>query len=236
MYIYLLPSSSFPFLSISYSSRPLIYRGRWWTAVEENAHKGRVLDSLLRALYRGQQLLTLSKVGVPPVDDDALPPPPSEPFPPTMMAAQRMEEGAKRVLYAHSADEDLILEQWKFDPLKVSEVINDLVGFHLDRAGHEGSVRAATAYLQERPDLAVNRILSHIQYIFGVKSIDGIIPLMNQVYLFNEEMKNFLASMRVLLCRKESGGYLNGADRNLSNAIILDEIHRRMTLSLSLNT
>jgi hypothetical protein len=53
-------------------------------------------------------------------------------------------------------------------------------------------------FIKERPDVLVNRIVHHIQYLFNIKSIDKLLPSMNSLFLFTEEMKNFLASIRAI--------------------------------------
>lgn len=110
------------------------------------------------------------------------------------------------------------------DPLRTCSLIRDLVDFQAEIFNNEESVRTAATYVRERPEVLVNRIVSHILYVFNIQSIDGILPRLNQVYLFNEEMKNFLEAMRALL----------GA-QNKQNAVIIHEIQRRVALSLSQN-
>jgi hypothetical protein len=74
-------------------------------------------------------------------------------------------------------------------------------------------------YLKERPDLMINRIVGHIQYLLEVKSVDGILPTVNRMYVFQEEMKNFLNTIRSLL----------GLDRNIATAVIIDEVLTALT-------
>lgn len=77
--------------------------------------------------------------------------------------------------------------------------LRSLSDFQAEVLASEQSAKSADAYLKNRPDIVVNRIVSHIQYLFDVKSIDGILPKLNQVYIYNEEMRNFFTTVRLML-------------------------------------
>lgn len=72
-------------------------------------------------------------------------------------------------------------------------------------------------YLKSHPESLLNSTISHIQYLFDVKSIEGLLPRLNQIYLFHEEIRNFLAYMRSSLGIEGS-----------SDSIVLTEIRRRI--------
>jgi hypothetical protein len=108
------------------------------------------------------------------------------------------------------------------DPLRACSVIRSLVDFHAEVLNDEDNMRSVISFIKDRPDLAVNRIVGHILYVFDIKSVDGILPRMNQLYLFNEEMKNFMAAMRALL----------GA-HNKPTAVVIDEIQRRVAITMN---
>jgi hypothetical protein len=75
----------------------------------------------------------------------------------------------------------------------------------------------------------VNRIVGHLQYLFEIKSLDGVLPRMNQVYLFTEEMRNFLATARAIVGQSGIVGS-GGGGGVVPNAILLAEIERRLTV------
>jgi hypothetical protein len=72
-------------------------------------------------------------------------------------------------------------------------------------------------FIRDKPDVVVNKIISHIQYLFSINSIEGLIPKMNKVYLHEEEMKTFIT-----LCREEL--LLESAPES----VVLAEVHRKL--------
>ena len=111
------------------------------------------------------------------------------------------------------------------DPLRACSVIRSLVDFQAEVLNNEDNMQSIISFIKERPDLAVNRIVGHILYVFDIKSVDGILPRMNQLYLFNEEMKNFMAAVRALL----------GA-QSKPNAVVIDEIQRRVAITTTMSS
>ena len=82
---------------------------------------------------------------------------------------------------------------------KAYGIIRGCVDFEADVLKHKKSFGAAEDFLKEQPELLVNRQISHIQYLFNIPSIEGVYPRMNQVYLFHEQMSNFLNISRQAL-------------------------------------
>jgi hypothetical protein len=118
--------------------------------------------------------------------------------------------------------------QWACkDPERVLELVRDLVDFQAEVMHHDQSLIYAEDYIRDRPEIVVNRIVSHIQYLFEVKALDGVLPRLNQVYLFVEEMRNFLTTVRSILHAKP--GFANEAV--VSNAALLIEVQRMLTVS-----
>lgn len=97
--------------------------------------------------------------------------------------------------------------------------IRDLVDLQVEILRSEKSLVNAEKYIKDRPDVLVNRIVGHIQYLFDIKSVEGVLPCLNQVYIFNEEMKNFLSAVRMSL----------GKDKGASNATITAEVLHLLT-------
>jgi hypothetical protein len=85
------------------------------------------------------------------------------------------------------------------DKTELLSQLRSLCDFQAEVLASEQSRKATDAYLKSRPDIVVNRVVSHIQYLFDVKSIDGILPKLNQVYICNEEMRNFFSTVRLML-------------------------------------
>ena len=90
---------------------------------------------------------------------------------------------------------------------------------------HDQSLLYAENYILDRPEILVNRIIGHIQYLFEIKSLDGVLPRLNQVYLFVEEMRNFLKASRGLVDVK---GHSMEVMNN--NSMLLAEILRKLSV------
>jgi hypothetical protein len=63
---------------------------------------------------------------------------------------------------------------------------------------------AAEGYRSAEPGLLVNRLVTHFRQLFGVRSMEGMFPKMNEVYLFVNEMENFLRMVRAVLGKKSN--------------------------------
>jgi hypothetical protein len=61
--------------------------------------------------------------------------------------------------------------------------------------------RAATDALvhAERPDAAVSALVAHLQRLFAVPHVDGLLPRLNALYVREQEAANFVATCRDLL-------------------------------------
>jgi hypothetical protein len=56
--------------------------------------------------------------------------------------------------------------------------------------GSKAVHQEAERFVAEKPELFVNRVVQHFQYLFGVKTADGLFPKLNELYLFVSEMEN----------------------------------------------
>lgn len=122
--------------------------------------------------------------------------------------------------------------QWALkEPERIYEMVRDLVDFQVEVMHHDQSLIYAEDYIRDRPEILVNRIVGHIQYLFEIKTLDGVLPRMNQIYLFVEEMRNFLAAVRGGLQGKQ--GF--GNEAAISNSMLLAEIQRRLALFANQN-
>ncbi len=117
-------------------------------------------------------------------------------------------------LYWGSVDQS----RWRaIHPARIQAILRDLVDFQLDILKREKTVRAVDEFIRDRPEVVINKIVAHVQYLFSINSIEGLIPRMNQIYLHEEEMKTFIT-----LCREEL--LLESAPES----IVLAEVHRRL--------
>ncbi|PRW56849.1 basal body [Chlorella sorokiniana] len=60
-------------------------------------------------------------------------------------------------------------------------------------------LEAAEAALAAQPDILINRIVAQFQRLFACRSLEGVLPAMNKLYLQHTEAQTFLASLRTAL-------------------------------------
>ena len=72
-------------------------------------------------------------------------------------------------------------------------------------------------FFRDKPEELLVRQVAHLQYLFDVPTLEGLLPRMNQAYLSSEEMRNLLAAVKRAL----------GAPL-ASDAVALAELHRRV--------
>ncbi len=105
------------------------------------------------------------------------------------------------------------------DADKAIDLIRDMCNFQVEVLRHNKSFSAAESFIRERPEELTSRLLAHLQYVFQVSQLEGLLPRLNQVYIFNEEMKNFLSVMRELL----------GFDNKVSDKLLMAEIQNQFS-------
>ena len=81
----------------------------------------------------------------------------------------------------------------------VLEVIRDMIEFQCDSIKQNNNYTSLQQFIADNPEDMSSRILSHIQYMWGVKSIEGIVPKLNEVYIHTKELSTFLKNCRDLL-------------------------------------
>jgi hypothetical protein len=102
---------------------------------------------------------------------------------------------------------------------KAHGLLRECINFEVEVMRNKKSYRAADDYIRDFPDQMVSKHLSHVCYLFNVPNLEGLIPRMNQVYLFSEQMNNFLNSVRHSLSM-----------RGAPDATVLVEIQRVVSL------
>lgn len=117
------------------------------------------------------------------------------------------EEGANNM---DGADRDSTPMEIETDT--VVALIEELSNFRVSHLRNDRAYEAAEQFLQGQPEDLLNRTVTHVKYLFGVASLEGLLPRMNQVYLSTEESKNFLNEVRGLLhIEREGSGGTDGA-------------------------
>ena len=101
---------------------------------------------------------------------------------------------------------------------KICDVIRDMVDFQVDAMKQKNNFVSLQTFIRDNPDEMTNRILSHIQYMFGVQSLEGLIPKLNKIYIFTQELSTFTRSMRDVLGISTSP--------NVSDSSVLAEVEK----------
>jgi len=85
-------------------------------------------------------------------------------------------------------------------------LVREVIDFQMEVLRHKTSFRAAEEFIREHPEAMANRIISHVQYLFDIKQLEGFLPRMNQVYLFYNEMRNFLQASKTQMNLSKTEG------------------------------
>jgi len=99
----------------------------------------------------------------------------------------------------------------------IEEVLRDLVLCQVDALQQRRSLVAAQDFMNSNPDDVFVRIVSHLQHIFDISHVEGLIPKMNQIYIFTNELTTFLKSIR---------SHLGVSQKDCSDSSLLIEIER----------
>ena len=102
---------------------------------------------------------------------------------------------------------------------RVLDAIRDMVEFQCDNLKQKNNFVSLQNFIAENPEEMSHRILSHIQYMWSVKSIDGIVPKLNEVYILTRELSTFMKNCRDLL----------GIHTPVSDSSLLAEIEKIIT-------
>merc|ERR1711991_1150701 len=73
------------------------------------------------------------------------------------------------------------------------------IEFQCDSLKQNNNYTSLQNFIADNPEDMSSRILSHIQYMWGVKSIEGIVPKLNEVYIHTKELTTFLKNCRDIL-------------------------------------
>lgn len=79
------------------------------------------------------------------------------------------------------------------------QMVAELVELEKSVLHHREIYTQAAEELEHRPSVLVNQIVRHFSQVFQVKSVEGVLPKINEIYLFVNEMQNFLKVTRALL-------------------------------------
>jgi hypothetical protein len=98
------------------------------------------------------------------------------------------------------------------------EIIKDIINFQLESFQNSQNFKAASQFIAQNPEMLTNRIVAHIQYVFEIKELQGMIPGMNHIYLFVQESRNFFTALRQLFGLADA-----------QNSVIISEALRRLS-------
>ena len=115
---------------------------------------------------------------------------------------------AQNVMRGEGADAESLF----LDSDRVVALIEQLSDFHAAHLRSDKAYEVAEEFLHRQPEDLLTRTVTHVKYLFGIASLEGLLPRMNQVYLSAEESKNFLNEVRGLLhIEREGSGGTDGA-------------------------
>ena len=98
--------------------------------------------------------------------------------------------------------------------------IRDMSTFQIAVLRQKNNFMAIQDFVRDNPEEMTSRILSHVQYVFGIQNLDGLIPKMNQIYIYTQEMSTFVKSVRDIL---------GTTTKDCSDSALLVEIERLLS-------
>lgn len=194
-----LPEKSFCSKPILEEVLPLLHS--WWAGLQKGLQLDKFRSAVIRELERREKLLS-------------------------QMCQTGQINNLLPKRYSIVYDNGLWSEHKSTD--NVEEVIRDLVDFQVDSLGQRNNVIVLQDFMNSNPDEMLVRVLSHLQHIFGITHIEGLIPKMNQIYIFTQEMTTFLKSIRSILGVS--------SNKDFSDSSLLIEIERVISESCNKST
>lgn len=87
----------------------------------------------------------------------------------------------------------------KVDDAEILRVVADLIRMKQSLLGQEAVFAKAGIRLEAGAEELLSQIVKHFQQIFEVKTVQGVLPKMNEIYVFVNEMENFIKILRPML-------------------------------------
>ncbi|KAG7396881.1 hypothetical protein PHYBOEH_001571 [Phytophthora boehmeriae] len=108
-------------------------------------------------------------------------------------------------------------------------IVSDLVELEKSVLHHREIYTQAASELERRPNVLINQIVRHFSHLFEVKSVEGVLPKINETYLLVNEMKNFINTIRDLLHLKKDTPIVHclNAIKGKLQGYTLDPAHTR---------
>ena len=72
------------------------------------------------------------------------------------------------------------------------------------------------------------KMLTHFQHLFDVPSSDGVLPKMNEIYIFTEEMRNLMKMIRSLLNLDQKSATVNTCITQLQKLLENPEVQEML--------
>ncbi|KAI9923283.1 hypothetical protein PsorP6_001076 [Peronosclerospora sorghi] len=144
-----------------------------------------------------------------------------------------VEPAALRDNEASSCDENVACHAMTLS--RAVEIVRGLVQLEKSVADHQQIYTNAAAELERHPTLLTNQIVKYFQHLFQIKSIEGVFPKINEIYLQIKEIQNFLHAIRDILHLKNESSfvcYLNAIKKQLlqKNETCFDNTNEKRVL------
>jgi hypothetical protein len=82
---------------------------------------------------------------------------------------------------ATSAGRDIVRRQ-------ICKAVSDLVTLERNVLTRREVYESAEVFVRQGPEILVNRVILHLQYLFDIKTMAGLFPKINEIYLFVNEV------------------------------------------------
>lgn len=84
-------------------------------------------------------------------------------------------------------------------PVFIRESVRDLVLHEKQLLDSDEAFKRASQALKDDPDATLHQLVLHFQNLFDVPQLQGVLPKMNEIYLFVNESLNHMRALRSIL-------------------------------------
>eukprot|EP00741_Cyanophora_paradoxa_P001245 tig00000473_g1202.t1 len=81
----------------------------------------------------------------------------------------------------------------------LAAIVRELVQVERVALASKDTMKHAATFLHDEPEAAVSKMVSHFMHLFDVRSLEGVFPKMNEIYLLVNQANNVLSVMRGML-------------------------------------
>jgi len=158
---------------------------KWWKTIQHYKAFKTLFDKLSFEFFRRAEILTL--------------------------ATKTHLQPSVVVTSSHIYDEETLQVKYRKEQLdragqydeasfpSVIQHIRELIDVQLELLHVNPTMQGIDKYIQSRPDIFVNGVVNHLRYLFKIHDLQEVVPALNELYLFHQEVNNFLISLRQIV-------------------------------------